>query len=243
MDHDWVRERLTAFVAACNACEIERARTSFVGTPGRAEIELMKTSPATQEILNRLQPGLGDLVRPELVGGVAESRRAAYMGLGILDDREVLTAKLAPDSPSLIADTLHPRIWQAAAQVWDIQQYRLAVGQACGALTAHIANRADSPLADRKLVEQVFAMSDPTRGQVRLHLPGDKRSEDWKNRQQGLHLVAQGAFAGIRNVAAHSSEEWQEQTALELLTVLSVVARWTDQAHRVEPDDVQVVES
>jgi hypothetical protein len=51
----------------------------------------------------------------------------------------------------------------------------------------------------------------------------------WRSRQEGLHLTAQGAFAGIRNVAVHSHEEWSEQYALEVLAVLSVVARWTDQ--------------
>ena len=34
---------------------------------------------------------------------------------------------------------------------------------------------------------------------------------------------------GIRNVAAHTDEEWSEHEALEHLAVLSVVARWLDQ--------------
>jgi hypothetical protein len=63
---------------------------------------------------------------------------------------------------------------------------------------------------------------------VRLHLPGDKASRDWKSCQEGLHLLAQGAFAGIRNPATHSGDEWTEQEVLEHLAVLSVVARWSD---------------
>jgi hypothetical protein len=36
------------------------------------------------------------------------------------------------------------------------------------------------------------------------------------------------AFAGIRNPATHSGEEWTEQVALEHLAVLYVIARWAD---------------
>ena len=66
-------------------------------------------------------------------------------------------------------------------------------------------------------------------GQVRLHLAGDKSSKTWKSRQDGLHLIAQGAFAGIRNVAMHTGDEWSEQVALEHLAILSVATRWADE--------------
>jgi Protein of unknown function (Hypoth_ymh) len=75
--------------------------------------------------------------------------------------------------------------------------------------------------------------NDPTGNQVRLHLPGDKASRDWKSRQEGLHLLAEGAFAGIRNPATHSGDEWTEQEVLEHLAVLSVVARWSDETEPV----------
>jgi hypothetical protein len=43
-----------------------------------------------------------------------------------------------------------------------------------------------------------------------------------------------GAYAGIRNVAAHSHQPgWSDQQALEYLAVLSVVARWTDETEVV----------
>jgi hypothetical protein len=63
--------------------------------------------------------------------------------------------------------------------------------------------------------------------------PGDKSSKTWKSRQEGLHLLAQGAFPGIRNVAARTVGEWSEQVALEHLAVLSVVARWADETEVV----------
>ena len=61
-----------------------------------------------------------------------------------------------------------------------------------------------------------------------------KKSRTWRSRQEGLHLTAQGAFAGIRNIATHTADEWTEQVALEHLAVLSVVARWADETELVK---------
>jgi hypothetical protein len=107
------------------------------------------------------------------------------------------------------------------------------VGQATVSLSAHIASKANSALTERELVAQVFSPNQPGPSQVRLHLPGDKSNKTWKSRQEGLHLLAQGAFAGIRNVAAHTVGEWSEQVALEHLAVLSVVAQWADETEVV----------
>ena len=103
------------------------------------------------------------------------------------------------------------------------------MGQATVSLSELIAKKAASPLSDRDLVNQVFPSSDPGPGQVRLHFAGDKSNRTWRSRQNGLHLIAQGVFAGIRNVAAHTEAEWSEQVALEHLAVLSLVARWADE--------------
>jgi hypothetical protein len=94
--------------------------------------------------------------------------------------------------------------------------------------------RVDEPLglsssADRELVAEVFSPKEKA-DRTRLWLPGDRSEDTWKSRQDGLHLMAQGAFAGIRNVVVHSNEPgWSEQEALEYLAVLSTVARWTDE--------------
>jgi hypothetical protein len=88
-------------------------------------------------------------------------------------------------------------------------------------------------MTDRALVQHVFGPKAPLPGQVRLHLPGDVTSDTWRSRQEGLHMVAIGAFAGIRNVAAHTTEEWSEQVALELLALLSTVARWAEDTEHV----------
>jgi Protein of unknown function (Hypoth_ymh) len=166
---------------------------------------------------------------PSSMDGAYRPLLAVQQGLGILRDRDEWAANLAPDAPSLIADQFHPHVWAPAAALWDTGQYRVAVGQATVSLSTHIASKAGSPLTERGLVAQVFSPNEPVPGQVRLHLPGDKASRTWRSRQEGLQLLAQGAFAGIRNVATHTDDEWPEQVALEHLAVLSVVARWADE--------------
>lgn len=168
--------------------------------------------------------------------GTSRPRRAVEQALGILRDQDEWKENLAPDAPSLIADQFQPNVWKSASAIWDTGQYRVAVQQACVSLSAHIAAKAArSPLSERALAAQVFSPKEPSEGQVRLHMPGDKTTDNWRSRQEGLHLLAQGAFAGIRNVATHTDDEWTEQVALEHLAVLSVVAWWTDETELVTP--------
>jgi hypothetical protein len=235
MNRQWMRERLESFKALCEAYQNEYERTSdYTETERAINDQMTFQMPTVREILKRLDPALAQKVNePQYLGGASDSLRAVQQGLGILHDQDEWAANLAPDAPSLIADQLHPHIWTAASALWDTAQYRVAVGQATVSLSAHIANKANSSLTERELVAQVFTPNQPGPNQVRLHLPGDKSSKTWKSRQEGLHLLAQGAFAGIRNVAAHTEGEWPEQVGLEHLAVLSVVARWADETEVV----------
>ena len=124
---------------------------------------------------------------------------------------------------------MHPVIWAAAEPVWETGQYSTAAQSAAVSLSAHIKARVGSHLNERELVQQVFSPDPPKVGQVRLHLPGPPQDKNWQSAQQGLHLIAQGAFAGIRNIAVHGQTPWTEHEGLEHLAVLSVVARWADQ--------------
>jgi len=231
MNREWMRERLESFKALCEAYQRERHRTTdYTDTLRALGDQMAPLMPTVRQILGRLDPALvEEIAEPSHLGGAQDSLRAVQQGLGILRDQDEWKANLAPDAPSLIADQFHPHVWAAAAALWDTSQYRVAAGQATVSLSAHIASKAGSPLTERELVAQVFSPNEPGSGQVRLHLPGDKAGRTWKSRQEGLHLLAQGAFAGIRNVATHTGDEWTEQVALEHLAILSVVARWADE--------------
>jgi hypothetical protein len=233
MNREWMRERLESFKALCEAYDLENRRVRYAEfTDRHRDItdQMSSQMPTVREILKRLDPALAEQVElPSMSGGTSSSRGAVQQGLGILRDRDEWAANLAPDAPTLIADQFHPYVWTAASPLWDTGQYRVAVGQASVSLSAHIAKKAASPLSERDLVNQVLAPGEPGPNQVRLHFAGDKSSKTWKSRQEGLHLLAQGAFAGIRNVATHTGDEWTEQVALEHLAILSVVARWADE--------------
>lgn len=227
-----MRERLEYFQRLCEQYQDEGRRTDrYTVTQRQVSDKMAVEMPTVKEILKRLDPDLVPLIRePAYIGGASEGLRAAQQGLGILRDREEWAARLAPDAPSLVADRLHRAIWHAVADLWPTGKYRVAVNQGAAALSSLIQAKAGSTLTERALVTQVFATAEPSaNAPTRLHLPGDRTSDTWKSRQDGLHLLAQGVFAGIRNVSAHSFEEWPEQTALEYLSALSVVARWADE--------------
>jgi hypothetical protein len=233
MDREWMRGQLERFEALCEAYQ-SLSVVNYSDRHRQISAEMATKDPTIRQILRRLDPELaeGDF-EPGYTSGVQIPLRAVQKGLGILRDLNLWKAKLAPDAPSLVADQFHPRIWAAASVLWDTGQYRVAVGQAAIALSAHIAAKASSHATGRKLVNEVLSPKNPEVGKTRLHMHGNKESETWKSRQDGLHLIAQGAFAGIRNVAAHDDEEWPEQVALEHLAVLSVVARWADETELV----------
>jgi hypothetical protein len=235
MNREWMRERLESFKELCEAYDKEYLRATDYSDALRAINDQMTFQmPTVREILKRLDPALAQEVKePQYLGGASDSLRAVQQGLGILHEWDEWAANLAPEAPSLIADQFHSHVWAAASALWDTAQYRVAVGQATVSLSAHIASKANSALTERELVAQVFSPNQPGPSQVRLHLPGDKSNKTWKSRQEGLHLLAQGAFAGIRNVAAHTVGEWSEQVALEHLAVLSVVAQWADETEVV----------
>ena len=222
-----MRARLEQYLDLCDRYHREGKHSDYSDTMRQIDHEAQALQPTIERILDALDPKLVDGLQPLGYYMTTNIDRRIRQALGVLQDRDEWTTRLTPDAPSLVADRMHPLMWKAAAPVWNTAQYRVAVQQAAVALSAHIKSRANSHLSDRELVAQVFAPDQPKPGQVRLHLPGQPADKSWQSSQQGLHLIAQGAFAGIRNIAAHDDIEWSEHEALEHLAVLSVVARWT----------------
>jgi hypothetical protein len=137
-------EKLEQFKALCEAYEHESRRTAdYTDRQRELGAEMSTLQPTVREILKRLDPELAAAeLRPMHLTGVSEALDAIRQALGILRDQDEWKANLAPDAPSLVADQFHPRIWAAASALWDTGQYRVAVGQAAVALSAHIASKA-----------------------------------------------------------------------------------------------------
>jgi hypothetical protein len=226
VDTDWMRERLEALLDLC------RSQNTPTGQVDAARLSaLQRQVPTARKIIETLDATLisDEFGLQEYLVGYSATIRTLERGLGLLADRGELATRLAPDAPSLVADQLHAVIWQAAATVWDTGEYKIAVQQAAVSLSVHIKAKAGSPLNERDLVAQVFKAEVPTATQSRLHFPGNPTDKNWQSRQQGLHVIAQGAFAGIRNIAVHDGTPWSGHEGLEHLAVLSVVARSADE--------------
>lgn len=174
---------------------------------------------------------LDESQRPQMLAW----ERTIIRAQGVVGDMAQVTENLRPAAPLLVADRLHAWAWDAAAPFWETGHFVSAVESAAKNLTAHIQQKSGSKHADRELVQDVFS-PDGKAGRVRLWMPGDRSTDTWRSKQQGLHNMAMGVFSGIRNVAAHAVDTgWTEQEALEHLAVLSTVARWAD-ATGVVPD-------
>lgn len=234
VNKQWAEEKLATYLDMCQ--EVKNAVPPGRHWSDRAnhfnnQAELMLGTVA--RIVRELDPSNGEELRPPKYGTGNETEFRVRRALGMLRDAEETDRHMAPDAPQLVADQLHPRVWSAASTIWDTGEYRVAVAQASLALSTHIKALAGSRLTDGKLMADVLSPEQPKTGQVRLHFPGDSEDETWRSRQRGLHMLAQGAYAGIRNVLAHEDETLREHAALECLAVLSVVARWVDETAAV----------
>lgn len=193
--------------------------------------------PTAARIISAIDPALltDNFGESDVYGGLSRTATVVRRALGVLRDQAEIEAHLAPTGPTLAATGLHPWVWGAASQFWDAGHVEVAVEQAAKSLNARIQQRSGLKMADRELAAEVFSAKASTKT-IRLWLPGDRATDTWRSRQDGLHHLAMGAFAGIRNVLAHSeSAGWSSQEALEYLAVLSAVARWVDETELVHP--------
>lgn len=233
---EWMRARLEALLTEC----VEYERLDRGGWNEAVLGPIMRRVHEQVPTARRIVEALDASLIPEDFGinvymsGLHSTENTLRQALGLLRDLGELLINLAPDAPSLIADQLHPIVWQAAAPLWATGEYKAAATNSAVSLSAHNKKRVASHLNERELVQQVFSPDLPKADGNRLHLPGDRKDKTWKSAQEGLHLIAQGAFAGIRNPAVHVEGQWPEHVALEHLAVLSVVARWVDQTDVVQ---------
>jgi hypothetical protein len=148
---------------------------------------------------------------------------------GALSTAGDASAILGPHGPRLSADALHPWVWHAAVDLWPGKHYRQAVQDAY----TRVESLAQSKLgrhdvSGHKFWGQAFTVQG---GGTRLRFKSiAPNSEAFNAAHEGAMHFGMGCAQGIRNWAAHSVEQLAEQTALEHLAALSVLARWVDHA-------------
>jgi hypothetical protein len=228
MDREWMREQLVSFDDIARRYERSRAPGDFIGDQALYD-ELHRLEPTMKRILHRLDPQIAEKVNIDQMAGEAMARNEIQRGLGILQDMDEWEKRLAPDAPALLADRLHPWVWDAARTFWESQHYRAAVHAAATSINAHTqakVNRRD--VADDKLIQEAFSEKPPELGKARIRIPGVPHDPTVQSRQRGAMQLGLGCFFAIRNPAAHETGEWPEQDALEQLAALSVLARLID---------------
>jgi hypothetical protein len=174
-----MRQRLERFRAACEEYDQENRRSGFNGSPGAEQLysEINSAVPTVREIVKLLAPDLVERIKPPShMLGASGAGAAAEQALGILRDQDEWKANLAPDAPSLVADQFHPTVWNAASAIWDTGSYRIAVLQSAVSLSTHVAAKAISGLAERELVNEVFAPADPCRARRGFTSRGTRRA-------------------------------------------------------------------
>ena len=92
------------------------------------QAELMLST--IERIVRETNPADDEPLLPPSYRRGDDSELRVGRALGALRDREEVDRHLAPDSPELVADELHPIVWGAAAVIWDTKEYRAAVHQA-----------------------------------------------------------------------------------------------------------------
>lgn len=172
------------------------------------------------------------------VGSYNDAHRARDLvvhALGEIDAQMALSTNLASDRPVLNVDQFHPWVWRSAQALWIAKHFWTAVEAAAKAINAHTQNKVGrTDVADNDLMNQVFS-KNPRVGQKYLRLPGNSSDQTIQSRNRALRPYAEGCLAGIRNPAAHEhGPDWDEQTAIERLAALSVLARWIDECEVLE---------
>ena len=111
---------------------------------------------------------------------------------------------LIPTESTLRVVDLHPCIREAALPRWRHGFYSDAVSEAAKALTASTQRKLRRwDVADDSLMQQAFSDEAPKPGAPRLRFFGDPTIPTMRSRIRGARGLAQGCYAGIRNIAAH----------------------------------------
>ncbi len=202
-----------------------------------SEAWLVARAPVVEQILDRVTP---DWRAPVPLSGAYTRwdryREAAQRAMVLLQREAELQEMLGCNAPTLDAGRFHPWAWEGARSLWQSHHYREAVEAALKKVNAETQNKTGRhDISETNLFKQLFSLDDPKPGIPRLRLKDDDGSDTYRSVHRGTMALAEGLFAGIRNIVSHTVAETEadEQAALEQLAAVSVLARWVDDA-RVE---------
>jgi hypothetical protein len=237
IDVGWALSQLQQFISLDDL----RQRSELVSpASGGADISpeqaLVSEAPIVEQILDRVSPTWRSDVGRSPVDRWRQRREAARRAVTLLSRAEEIRQRLGDDAPTLDAGRLHPWAWEGARSMWRSRHYNDAVVAALKKLNAEAQNKTERyNISETDLFKQLFSTDAPKPGAPRLRLMNEDGSDTYKSVHRGAWSLAEGLFAGIRNVVAHTVQETaaDEQRALEQLAAVSVLARWVDDARVV----------
>lgn len=205
---------------------------------GKSQPRLSKERKATTEALNRMAPLVNRILldlRPDVtpviayyVNDHAEELPQVRRILALLQSWAAMVVFDADGTQRLpLPAFLSPGVRDAAGELWDRGQWRLAVGNAAGRvneITQIRLGRHD--VSDSTLMSEAFRPEPPEPGKSRLRCPGKQDSETVRSQQKGAQHFAMGTFQAIRNPAVHWTGNGNPVTAAEDLAALSKIAGW-----------------
>jgi hypothetical protein len=142
--------------------------------------------------------------------------------------------------PQLAAAEMHPWVWDEAAPRLTAGFYRDAVQAAATRIfdTELPRKLQTHPVTQPANLFAAFATDRPGGPALRF-VDLDPGGIDWASFHRGVMLFGQACVASIRNPRTHQLEVGEEQSALEELAALSLLARWIDDAE-LQPPTTQI---
>lgn len=232
LDTTWAAREVQRFLSLHDQ-HLSRVRIGY----SDPDQNLVDSLLGSQELLDRILPVVLPAwipPDPDLFYGVRWEtyRSAAARALPFLDRAKELEERLG-GAPTLNATRMHPWSWEGAQSMWQSQHYRQGVVDALKKVNAEAQNKTGRhDLSETKLFKELFSLRPPALSEPRLRLRDDEGTDTFRSAHIGAMALAEGLFAGIRNVVSHThhEDEGDEQRALEQLAAVSVLARWVDEA-------------
>jgi uncharacterized protein (TIGR02391 family) len=236
-DVEWALGELRRFeqMTVMRNRSTETVLTSRTATAS-TDSDVTRLAPVVEMILDRVTPRWREEVPLRGTNRWTRHRDATLRAITILERQEELHEKLGDKAPTLDASHFHRWAWDGARSMWSSRHYSQGVFQALMRVNAETQNKVGiTHLDNTKLFQQVFSTNDPKPGDIRLRLGSEEESETYRSLHRGVAALAEGLFAGIRNVTAHvaSEDDGDEQRALEQLAAVSMLARLVDDARLV----------
>jgi hypothetical protein len=216
----------------------EQTYSQLAGEADDTDGAIRQLEPAVEVIMDAVDPELSNYTRGDPEDGWKSSadrwwdsaRRAAHRALGLHTHAAEAKRRMRPDAPDLLADQLHPWVWEPARPMWEAGSLQAAVLHAAQSINARLQQKVHRfNASESRLCQDTFSVEAPQPDRPRLRFPGDRGTDTWKALQVGAGQFGAGCFIAIRNPVAHQHDyPLTEQEALEQLAAMSVLARWID---------------